>query len=114
MAMPRSAQRTYSTMTKVSGQLLGSMIRRARIERQMTAEDLAERAGVSRGLLHRIEKGYLSVSLGAALELAVIAGVPVFGGDLVNTNKAIGFEKYLASLLPSTVRSKHDEVDDDF
>jgi transcriptional regulator with XRE-family HTH domain len=37
--------------------MLGHTIRSARIDREMTISEVAERAGVSRGLVHRIESG---------------------------------------------------------
>lgn len=37
-----------------------------------------ERAGVSRGLLHRVEAGDAGVSIGAAFELAAVLGIPLF------------------------------------
>jgi hypothetical protein len=40
----------------------------------MTAGQLAERAGLSRGLIYRIEKGDLGCAIGAVFEAAAIAG----------------------------------------
>ena len=47
--------RPYSPTTRKAAELLGLMIRAARLERNMTAQELAERAGVSRPLLSRVE-----------------------------------------------------------
>ncbi|MCS6068942.1 helix-turn-helix domain-containing protein [Klebsiella variicola subsp. variicola] len=54
------------------------MIRTARIERKLTVEELAERAGVSRGLVYRAEEGDMGCAIGAVFELATIVGVPLF------------------------------------
>ncbi len=48
--MPKQATRTYSRITRYAATLLGKQIRIARKERKMTAQELAERAGISRGL----------------------------------------------------------------
>ena len=49
--------RPYSPTARKAAELLGLMIRAARLERNMTAQELAERAGGSRPLLSRVEKG---------------------------------------------------------
>lgn len=55
--MPKSTTRYYSRYSRDALTLLGSLIRSARKERKLTAQDVAERAGISRGLLRRIEQG---------------------------------------------------------
>jgi transcriptional regulator with XRE-family HTH domain len=72
------AQITYSTLTKEAARLLGARIRLGRKERRWTVAQLAERVGITEGTLRKIEQGKLSVSLGAALEAAVLVGVPLF------------------------------------
>ena len=57
------------------------LIREARKERRMTAQELAERAGISRGLLQRIEKGDLKCEIGVVFEAAAIVGVRLFDAD---------------------------------
>jgi transcriptional regulator with XRE-family HTH domain len=61
--------------------LLGALIREARNERKLTAQELADRAGISRGLLQRIEKGNLKCEIGAVFEVATIVGVKLFDAD---------------------------------
>jgi transcriptional regulator with XRE-family HTH domain len=53
--MPRSVPRAYSRHCREAAVLLGSLIRTARKERGLAAREVAERAGISRGLLRRIE-----------------------------------------------------------
>lgn len=53
--MPKSSPRAYGRYSQQAVELLGQLIRRARIEARLTTQVLAERAGISRGLLHRIE-----------------------------------------------------------
>lgn len=74
-------QITHSTLTKEAARLLGARIRLGRKERRWTVAQLAERVGVTEGTLRKIEQGKLSVSLGAALEAAVLVGVPLFDQD---------------------------------
>ena len=66
--MPKQATRTYSRITRHAAALLGKQIRIARKERKMTVQELADRAGISRGLLQRIEKGDLKCQIGAVFE----------------------------------------------
>lgn len=54
---------------------LGADIRLARLRRSLTAEQVAERAGISRLTLMRIEAGTPSVSIGAYLQVLVILGL---------------------------------------
>lgn len=48
---------TLSNYSNDSITLLATLIRSARIERKLTTTEVAERAGTSRSLLQRIEKG---------------------------------------------------------
>ena len=73
--MAKPAHRSYSRYAREAAELLGLMIRNARIERGNTVADVAERAGISRGLVHRIEKGEMGSSIGATFEVAAIVGL---------------------------------------
>ena len=50
--------------------LLAHLIRVARKERKLSVKDVADRVGVSRGLMQRIEKGDLKCEIGVAFEAA--------------------------------------------
>lgn len=93
---------------------LGRLIRIARQERCMTAQELAERAGISRGLLQRIEKGDLKCSIGAVFEVAAIVGICLFDADEKILNLHMGHAKEKLALLPKSVRKTKKVVDDDF
>lgn len=55
---------------------LGKQIKLARLRRNLSAELIAERAGISRSTLYAIEKGTHSVSIGAyAMVLHAIGGL---------------------------------------
>ena len=55
--MPKPTTRSYSRYSRDAAALLGQLVKRGRIERHMTVDELAERMGISRGLVYRIEKG---------------------------------------------------------
>jgi transcriptional regulator with XRE-family HTH domain len=80
----------------------------------MTAEELASRAGLSRGLLRRIENGDLGCTLGAAFEAAAIAGVPLFEADDRTLTSALASNSAVMALLPKSVRPPREKPDDDF
>ena len=100
--MPKKI-RPYSHYAKDAAALLGQLIRKARVDRKMTTEDLADRAGLSRGLLRRIENGDLGCTLGAAFEAAAIAGVPLFDADERALASAVASNSAVMTLLPKSV-----------
>jgi len=73
--------RAYSPLTQDAAQILGATVRAARRERRWTVEELAERVGVNHTTIRKVERGDLSVGLGAAFEAAALLGVPLFGDD---------------------------------
>lgn len=54
---------------------VGENIRLARLRRKLSAEQIAERANISRPTLSSIEKGAASVSIGAYLQVLMIIGL---------------------------------------
>lgn len=54
---------------------LGENIRLARLRRKLSAEQVAERANISRPTLLSIEKGSESTSIGAYLQVLVVLGL---------------------------------------
>jgi DNA-binding XRE family transcriptional regulator len=71
-------ERTYSLYTKQAAILLGQHIQLGRKERKWTEANLADRAGINRQTLRKIEKGDLNISLGFAFEVATILGIKLF------------------------------------
>jgi transcriptional regulator with XRE-family HTH domain len=112
--MPKSIIRTYSRHSRNAATLLGALIREGRHERKLTAQDLADRAGISRGLLQRIEKGNLMCEIGAVFEVATIVGVKLFDADENTLTKYLRQTKEKLTLLPKSVRNKSKVVHDDF
>lgn len=107
-------KRSYSRVTQQALALLGKLIRVGRTERGMTAQELADRAGISRTTLYNIEKGAAGPEVGIVFEVAAIVGVRLFQYDertLAMHNARLD-EKL--TLLPQSVRPSGKEVDDDF
>lgn len=112
--MSKVSARTYSRYSLEAITLLGNLIRAARKEREMTAQELADRAGISRGLLQRIEKGDPKCELGATIEVATIVGVKLFDAEATALTKHIRQTEDKLALLPKSVRKKVKVADDDF
>lgn len=112
--MPKQATRAYSRITRHAATLLGKQIKIARKERKMTAQDLADRAGISRGLLQRIEKGNLNCQIGAVFEAAALAGIKLFDADASSLTVRIRQADDKIALLPKHIHAGRKVVDDDF
>ncbi|MCL2328473.1 MAG: helix-turn-helix domain-containing protein [Bacteroidetes bacterium] len=54
---------------------LGENIKFARLRRKLTAEQVAERAGISRSTLWQVERGVASVSLGTYAQILFVLGL---------------------------------------
>jgi transcriptional regulator with XRE-family HTH domain len=54
---------------------LGENLKLARLRRHLSAEQVAERAGISRSTLHLIESGAPGTSLGKLLQVLVVLGM---------------------------------------
>lgn len=111
--MPKASTRTYSRYSLEAIALLANLIRTARKERRMTEQDVADRAGISRGLLQRIEKGDPKCELGATLEVASIVGVRLFDAEASSLTEHLRQTRDKLALLPKSVRRKV-QLDDDF
>jgi transcriptional regulator with XRE-family HTH domain len=112
--MSKVTTRTYSRYSREAVALLGGLIRAARKERKMTAQEVAERAGISRGLLQRVEKGDLKCEIGAAFEVAAIVNIKLFDADGRALSGHIRNTEEKLALLPKSVRKKAKAVGDDF
>ena len=106
--------RTFSRYTRHAVRLLGLQVRTHRLERGMSASELAERAGISRDLLYRVEKGDPRVSLGVAFELAAIVGVTLFEAEAAALDARTRESEEKLKLLPKAVRKTSPEPPDDF
>lgn len=54
---------------------VGENVKLARLRRKLSAEQVAERANISRSLLWRIEQGSPSVSIGALFRVLMVLGL---------------------------------------
>ena len=54
---------------------LGENLRLARLRRKLSAEQVAERAGVSRSTLHLMENGSAGISLGKLVQVLAVLGM---------------------------------------
>ena len=94
--------------------MLGAEVTARRKERRWTEAELAERAGISRTTLRKVEGGDPSVALGTAFDVATLVGVVLFhptAADVAHERRAV--EQRLA-LLPERIRVRSTEVFDDF
>ena len=112
--MLKPPSRIHSRYSREAIELLGSLIRQARVESRLTAEELAVRAGISRALLYRIEKGDPSCSIGAVFEVAAIVGVPLFESERARLSARLADSESRLALLPKSVRKSKAAVRDDF
>lgn len=106
--------RTYARQTHAALSVLGKMIRIGRMARGMTAQDMADRIGISRTTLYNIERGAPGPEIGTVFEAAALAGIRLFDQDdaALRTENARLAEKL--TLLPKSVRPARPEVDDAF
>ena len=105
--------RTYSRETERAVEYLATQIRIARKERRFTEAEMAKRVGISRTTLQAIEAGNPKAEIGLVLELAVLLGVPIFSERGVSTLE-LARRKDTMALLPQSIRTKHEEIDDNF
>lgn len=112
--MPKPTTRAYFHYSQEALVLLSQMLKRARIDRRMTMEEVAERAGISRGLLRRIETGDPRCAIGVAFEIAAIVGVPLFHAEPAMLSTLVAANKTILTLLPKSVRQSRKPVFDDF
>lgn len=112
--MSKPLLRTYSQYTIDALQLLGQLIREGRVTKSLTTSELAARAGVSRSLLQRIERGDATCSIGAVFEVAAICGVSLFELDARLLTTTLAGHKEKLNLLPKSVRTRKTVIHDDF
>jgi transcriptional regulator with XRE-family HTH domain len=112
--MPASKKRNYARYTLAAVELLGSLVQLERKSRRMTTQDMADRLGIDRGTLHRLERGDPKVELGVAFEACAILGIPLFEEDARGLTMRLSEAEKRLALLPNRVRSKPVDVSDDF
>ncbi|MDZ7281304.1 helix-turn-helix domain-containing protein [Sphingomonas sanguinis] len=112
--MPASKKRSYARYTIAAVELLGLLVQVERKSRRMTAQDMADRLGVDRSTLHRLEQGDPKVELGLAFEACAILGIPLFEEDAQGVSMRLDEAGKRLALLPRRVRPKPLRISDDF
>ena len=105
---------TYSTPALDAAKVLGLELARARRERRWTAQELAERAGISLVTLRKVERGDTTVAVGTVFEVAVLLGVPLFNVDRSELPALVARGRERLALVPARVREPVGPVRDDF
>lgn len=96
-------------------QLLAAMIRAARMQRGMTAAELATRTGVSRGVIQRLEAGERGTAIGTAFEACVVLGIPLFDAPSERLRILLEHRQEVAALLPKRAfQASHSKPNNDF
>lgn len=107
-------KRTYSKYAQEAALLLGQHIKLSRKERKWSEQNLADRAGISRATLQKIEAGEMSPSMGLVFETAALVGVPLFEQENKALSNKIELTQSKIALLPKRIRTNNKAVDDDF
>lgn len=107
-------QRTYSRYAKQAAVLMGEQIRLGRKQHQWTEKSLAERAGISRTTLQKIENGEMSCAIGLVFEVAALVDVKLFESEPLPLSKHIEQTRDKITLLPQRIKTKKKAVYDDF
>ena len=112
--MKTVSKRAYSRIAREASVLLGKSIKLGRQQRKLTASDLADRAGITRNTLRKIESGELTCEIGLVFEVATLVGVKLFDAENTNLSTQIDRADSKIALLPKSVRKPAKVIDDDF
>lgn len=107
-------KRTYSRYAKEAATLMGEQIKLGRKQKRWTENELAERAGISRATLQKIEKGDMSCAVGLIFEVATLVNIPLFEQNTYPLFRQVEHIRDKVALLPQRIRSRLNEVDDNF
>lgn len=106
--------RPFSRYTTAAVKLLGKQIHLGRKQRRWSERELAERAGIARATLQRIEKGDMACTIGLVFEVATLVGIKLFDADNdMLRDRIIAADEHIA-LLPKRIHPIKKTVDDDF
>ena len=106
--------RVYSRYSIEAASLLGKQVKLGRKQRKWTERDLADRAGISRATLQKIEKGDLTCAIGLVFEVAVLVGMKLFEPEVNSLAGHIERTDDKITLLPKSMRKNRKVLDDDF
>lgn len=106
--------RAYSKYTTEAIRLLGRRIKLGRKQRHWSESELAERAGIARATLQKVEKGDPTGTIGLVFEVATLVGVRLFDTDIDGLTQHRADTDALLTLLPKHTHAPKRNVDDDF
>ncbi|MHB1718234.1 MAG: helix-turn-helix transcriptional regulator [Acidimicrobiales bacterium] len=106
--------RHYLSQTTDAARVFGQQIAGARRRQRRTSEEVAERAGVTRVTLRRIERGGPDTALGLYFEVATVLAVPLFGAQGQELAELVARGERDLALLPGRIDLRPQEVDDAF
>lgn len=107
-------QRTYSKYALEAVTLLGEQIKLGRKQHKWSENNLAERAGISRATLQKIENGKMSCAIGLVFEVATLVGINLFEQDKLPLSRKLEQTRDKIALLPKRIKAKPKAVHDDF
>lgn len=106
--------RTYSRYNTHAVLLMGTQIKLGRKEHRWSEQELAERAGISRSTVQKIERGDMSCAIGLVFEVAALVGIKLFDSDNTSLLAQIERAQDKIALLPKTIHKTTKDIDDDF
>lgn len=114
LPMSPRKKRTYARHTLEAISLLGKMVRLGRKTRKMTEHEMAERLGIARATLQRMEQGDPKVEIGLMLEAATLLGIKLFDADANQLTMLASRTDDRIALLPKHIYKTSQPVKDDF
>jgi transcriptional regulator with XRE-family HTH domain len=112
--MQTQRTRSYSRHSREAVALLGRLIRLHRKKRKLTAQDVADRVGINRTTLRKIETGNMKCESGLLFEVAALVGVKLFDAEASSLAELRERTDDRIALLPKTIRPSEHPLDDDF
>ena len=107
-------QRIYSKYAHEAAMLMGKQIKLGRKQREWSAQSLADRAGISRSTLQKIENGEMSSAIGLVFEVASLVDIMLFEPARMPISKSIEHVQDKIALLPQRVKASSQVFFDDF
>src|SRR4051794_30593158 len=104
--------RAFARQTLDAAQVLGVQIAQARRTRGWTAEELAQRVGVSARTISNLERGSPTVAMGIAFEAATMLGISLFGAEGPELARLARQGRETLALLPSRVYRRKEPARD--
>ncbi len=93
---------------------MGEQIKFGRKNRKWTEKNLAERAGISRATLQKIERGEMTCVIGSVLEVAALVGVNLFESEKLPLSMQTDQIRDKSVFLPRRIKASKKIVNDDF